>query len=338
MVGWPGSPGDRATPRHGTMILPEVALDPLGLDVQGPNVVAIGGGHGLAQVLEGVQVYAGDIVAIVTVADDGGSSGRLTSTLAIPPPGDIRKCLLALSPEPSIWRELFSYRFDTTDVAGHSLGNLMLAALQDVFDGDFPTAVRVAGSLLGARGEVIPVAPRSLHLRAEIDGRWVDGQAAIARTRGTIRALCLEPDDESASADALRAIRMADQVILGPGSLFTSLISALMVPGIVEAIDQASGRLIFVANLTTQDGETLSLDGIGHLAALQQMTGLTRTGVIVAHHGDLDVPEPVRQLEYEAEEVETFGWHLVEEDLADVGSGWPQHDPIKLGKTLGELV
>jgi len=319
------------------MTLPEVALDPLGFDLQGPSVVAIGGGHGLAQVLEAVQLYAGSIAAVVTVADDGGSSGRLTSTLEIPPPGDIRKCLLALSPEPSIWRELFSYRFEATDVAGHSLGNLMLAALQDIFEGDFPTAVRIAGSLLGARGDVIPAAPRSLHLRAEIDGRWVDGQAAITKTRGKITSMRLEPDDEPASVDALRAIRTADQVILGPGSLFTSLISALMVPGIVEALDEASARLVFVANLTTQDGETLHLDGIGHIAALRQMTGLSRTGVIVAHRGDLHVPEPLRQLTYGADEVETLGWYLVQEDLADVGAGWPQHDAIKLGKTLGEL-
>ncbi|NIA25942.1 MAG: uridine diphosphate-N-acetylglucosamine-binding protein YvcK [Gammaproteobacteria bacterium] len=320
------------------MTLPEVALDPLGLDIQGPNVVAIGGGHGLAQVLEAVQVYAGEIAAVVTVADDGGSSGRLTSSLPIPPPGDIRKCLLALSPEPSIWRELFSYRFEATDVAGHSLGNLMLAALQDIFEGDFPTAVRVAGSLLGCRGEVIPAASRSLRLRAKIDGRWIDGQAAITRTRGTITELQLKPDDEPASVEALRAIHNADQLILGPGSLFTSVISALLVPGIVEAIEHGSGRLIFVGNLITQDGETLGLDGIDHLKALHEMTGLTRTGVIVAHQGPLQVPGPVRQLLYPAEEIGTLGWEIAECDVADLESDWPQHDAIKLGTTLGGLV
>ncbi len=320
------------------MTLPEVALDPLGFDMDGPSVVAIGGGHGLAQVLEAVQLYAGDITAIVTVADDGGSSGRLTSAMEIPPPGDIRKCLLALSPEPSIWRELFSYRFDSTDVAGHSLGNLMLAALQEIFDGDFPTAVRIAGSLLGARGEVIPAAARSLHLRAEVDGRWVDGQVAVARSRGVISRLELEPANESASDDAIRAIHRADQVILGPGSLFTSVISALIVPGMVEAVNDASGRLVFIANLVTQDGETLDLDGIGHLAALRTIGGLTRAGDILAHKGLLDVPDPVRQLDYPAEEVLQSGWELVEEDVADAGTPWPQHDPFRLGALLRDLL
>jgi len=318
------------------MTLPEVALDPLRLDMDGPRVVAIGGGHGLAQVLEAVQLYAGDISAVVTVADDGGSSGRLTSTMEIPPPGDIRMCLMALSPEPSVWRELFAYRFMETDVAGHSLGNLMLAAMQDVF-GDFPTAVRIAGRLLGARGTVIPVAGRSLHLRAEIDGDWVDGQVAIATTRGTITRLLVEPDSETASVDAVAAIRFADQIILGPGSLFTSVISALIVPGVVDAIESSNAQLVFAANLTTQDGETFDLDGPGHVQALSGIAGLEKTGVIVANGAAFDVPAPIRRLEYPVDEVEALGWRLVERDLVDAGATWPQHDSIALGATLAEL-
>ncbi len=318
------------------MTLPEVALDPLGLDIEGPRVVAIGGGHGLAQVLQAVQLYAGEVSAIVTVADDGGSSGRLTSVLPIPPPGDIRKCLMALSPEPSVWRELFAYRFDTTDVAGHSLGNLMLAAMHDIF-GSFPTAVRIAGTLLGARGDVIPVADRSLHLRADIDGQWVDGEVAITRTRGTINSLAIEPADEHASAAALHAIRFADQIILGPGSLYTSVISALIVPGMVDTIDAAAGKLVFVANLTSQDAETLDMDGRAHLEALGRLTGLRRTGVIVANSATFDVPEPVHQLRYRADDVEALGWRMVERDLLDTEAEWPQHDPIALGAQLADL-
>ncbi|MFZ0491812.1 MAG: uridine diphosphate-N-acetylglucosamine-binding protein YvcK [Acidimicrobiia bacterium] len=318
------------------MTLPEVALDPLGVEMDGPRVVAIGGGHGLAQVLEAVQLYAGDISAIVTVADDGGSSGRLTSTLEIPPPGDIRMCLMALSPEPSVWRELFAYRFASTDIAGHSLGNLMLAAMQDIF-GDFPTAVRIAGRLLGARGAVIPVAGRSLHLRAEIDGKWVNGQVAIATTRGTITRLLVEPDTEKASPTATAAIQYADQIILGPGSLFTSVISALIVPGIVDAIESSNAQLVFVANLTTQDGETFDLDGPGHVEALSRIAGLEKTGVIVANGSVLDVADPIRRLEYPVDDVEALGWRLVERSLVDVGAAWPQHDSIALGATLAEL-
>lgn len=314
-------------------MLPEVALDPLGLDLDGVSVVAIGGGHGLAQVLEAVLGYAGKIAAVVTVADDGGSSGRLTSVMDIPPPGDIRKCLLALSPEPSVWRELFAYRFEQGDVAGHSLGNLMLAALQSIVGGDFTAAVRLAGSLLGSRGEVLPAAERSLHLRALIDGRWVEGQAAITKSIGTVEALELEPSDVDPNPDALAAIAGADQIVIAPGSLYTSVISALLVPGIAEVVNQAPGRLIVVGNLATQDGETVGMTGPDHIAALQIHGGLQRAGTIVAHKGDITVPAPLQPLRFDG----VSGWDVVTADLLDTTAAWPQHDPFKLGALLRDL-
>ncbi len=309
----------------------------LDLPKDGPRVVAIGGGHGLAQVLEAIQSYAGDITAIVTVADDGGSSGRLTSTLPIPPPGDIRKCLLALSPEPSIVRELFAYRFDATDVAGHSLGNLMLAALTDMTGSDFEAAVRLAGGLLGSVGRVVPVARQSLHLQALIDGSLVDGQAAITRARGRITELRLVPEDEAANPEALEALAVADQIVIGPGSLFTSVLSALVVPGISEALHHALGRIVYIVNLVTQDGETLGMDAVAHVEALRRIGELDVTGTLVAHHGELVVQPPPNQVRIDRRELVELGWEVVEDDLVDPLEPWPQHDPVRLGRVLAGL-
>ena len=275
----------------------------LGLDPTGPRVVAIGGGHGLAAALQAVQAYASEITAIVTVADDGGSSGRLTAGMGVPPPGDIRRCLLALTPDPSIWYELFSYRFESAedidaadmsprDVDGHSLGNLILAALTDLH-GDFAHAVRLAGDLLGALGTVLPAADRPIDLSAECDHGLVQGQVAVARTPSRIRDLILGPDDIKAHPDAIEAIGTADQIILGPGSLFTSVLAALSVPGISEAVDMSPAQVVAVVNLVTQDGETLGMDGRAHLAAYERFARLTRHAQALVHRGPLVVPRPL---------------------------------------------
>jgi uncharacterized cofD-like protein len=319
-----------------TEISTEAEFDLLELLPGGPSVVAMGGGHGLAQVLEAVQSYASAVAGVVTVADDGGSSGRLTKAMPIPPPGDVRKCLLALSPEPTIWRELFSYRFDESDVAGHSLGNLILAALTDLL-GDFEAAVRTAGSMLGARGRVLPAARQSLHLQAVVDGVVVDGQAEINKSPGRIEELRLVPGDAAANPEAMEAIAGADQIVIGPGSLYTSVISALMVPGITEAMDRARGSLVLVLNLVTQDAESLGLNGPDHVRELQRIAGLRRTGTILANDGPMTVPGSVEQVMIDEAEAAALGWDLATGDLVDRDADWPQHDPIRLGEALARL-
>ena len=315
----------------------ETALDRLRLDESGPAVVAIGGGHGLAQVLEAVTGYASEVTGVVTVADDGGSSGRLTTALPIPPPGDVRKALLALSTEPTIWRELFGYRFETTDVSGHSLGNLMLAALTDLL-GDFEAAVRTSALMLGAQGRVLPAASQSLHLQASIDGRVVDGQAEITQSRGHFDSLTLLPSDATANREAVEAIREADQIIIGPGSIYTSICSALLVPGIAEAVADARGRLVFVMNLVTQDAESLRLTGPEHVQALERIAKLPRTGTVLVHVGELEVPNPVERLQVTPAESQRLEWSLEEAPISDDEADWPQHDPIRLGQALRNLV
>jgi uncharacterized cofD-like protein len=313
----------------------ETALESLLLDPDGPTVTAVGGGHGQAAALEAIQCYAGEIFALVSVGDDGGSSGRL-GDLGIPPPGDVRRCLLALSPEPSLWSELFAHRFGGADVADHSLGNLILAALTDLY-GDFQSAVTTAERMLGALGAVIPVADHPITLEATIDGRKVAGQRAISRARGQITQLGIEPPDAMAARRALAAVAAATQLVIGPGSLYTSVISALKVNMLADAVSAADAKLVFVLNLVTQDGETLDTSGIEHLDALASHVGITGPGVVVVHDGALEVPPGLERVTLDRGEAALRGWEAVFADVADQTADWPRHDPLKLGRVLEEL-
>lgn len=313
----------------------EVLTQPLLLDPSGPRVVAIGGGHGQAAALEAIQCYASKITALVTVVDDGGSSGRLTG-LGIPPPGDLRRCLLALTPEPSLWSELFAHRFSEGDVIDHSLGNLILAGLAHMF-GDFETAVSTAGSMLGAVGDVIPLASDALILHARIDGEVVTGQKSITARSGHFEDLWIEPADVVAARTALAAVATADQIVIGPGSLYTSIISALKVNMLADAVMGAPAQRVFVLNLVTQDGETLGMNGAEHLAALHDHVGVEGPAVVIAHEGDLDVPDGHREVTIDADVAAERGWRVVYADVADQGAEWPTHDPLKLGRILEKL-
>ena len=313
----------------------ETALEPLLLDPEGPSVVALGGGHGQAAALEAIQTYAGQISALVAVADDGGSSGRLTD-LGIPPPGDVRRCLLALTPEPSLWSELFAHRFKGADIDEHSLGNLVLAALSDLF-GDFPSAVATAEMMLGTLGEVIPVADHPVTLSAVVDGVLLEGQVAIAESVGEITSMSIIPADTAASRKALEAVAAADQIVLGPGSLYTSVLSALQVQMLPPAVMGSDAQKVFVLNLVTQDGETLGMGGEDHLKALRLHAGIEGPGVVVVHDGPLTVPADHQRLDVDTEGAARFGWRVVQSDVADHSADWPAHDPLKLGWVLESL-
>lgn len=313
----------------------ETVRQPLLLDPTGPSVVALGGGHGLAAALEAIQLYAGEVTAVVSMADDGGSSGRLTAGLGIPAPGDIRRCLLALTPEPSMWSELFAHRFHTGDIADHSLGNLMLAALTELY-GDFGSAVEAAARMLETVGAVVPATLQPTHLRARVGGRLVEGQAAVTAARGGVERVELVPDGLSANPRAMEAIAEADQIVVGPGSLFTSLVAALRVPGMAGAVGSGRGQIVFVLNLVTQDGETLGLDGMAHLQALVSQAEIARSGVVLVHDGDLEVPPGVERVALTDSMVD--GWAVVRSDLADPMPDWPAHDPVALGQALEGLL
>jgi uncharacterized cofD-like protein len=242
---------------------------------RGPRLVAIGGGTGLSMLLRGLKEYSSNITAVVAVADDGGSSGKLRSELGIAPVGDIRNCIAALADVEPVMTRLLQYRFPVADdggstagLAGHALGNLIIAALSDI-EGDFEEGVRQSNRVLAVRGQVVPAAPVPLTLHAELsDGSRLEGQSRIARARG-IRRVWITPGDVDASAEALQAIAQADLIVLGPGSLFTSLMPNLLIPELRAALAAATAPRVYVANVATQSGETDGFSLGDHLAALR---------------------------------------------------------------------
>lgn len=255
---------------------------------RGPRIVAIGGGTGLSTLLRGLKEHTSNLTAIVTVADDGGSSGVLRTELGIPPVGDIRNCIVALADAEPLMSEVLQYRFpgaegDTHGLGGHALGNLLIAAMTAVEGGDFEDGIRLMNRILAVRGQVVPVSPIPLTLHARLaDGSVVDGQSQVMRTSGIDR-VWLTPDDVQASDDALAAIADAELIVLGPGSLYTSLLPSLLIPAIRDAVERATAPRIFVCNVATQEGETSGFDLAAHLDALVAHTSPTLVDIVLAN-------------------------------------------------------
>lgn len=235
----------------------------------GPAVVAVGGGHGLAASLLAARRYAGSITAVVSVADNGGSTGRLRAASPRPAPGDLRKCLVALAGQPSPLSRAMEHRFDSGELAGHAFGNLLIAALEES-EGDLVGVLDEIGALLGTVGRVLPTTTVPVELRATVDsGATVRGQVAVA-ARADLQRVMLEPADVPACPDAVAALARADQVVLGPGSLYTSVLAATAVPGIRDALAAASDRLVYVCNLRPQASETSGYGVADHVDALRR--------------------------------------------------------------------
>jgi uncharacterized cofD-like protein len=290
------------------------------------RVTGIGGGHGLAASLRAARLYADEVSAVVTVADDGGSSGRLTRELGIPPPGDIRNCLVALS-DGSRLAGLYQHRFTEGTLTGHSVGNLVIAGLTEML-GDFAAAVDEAGRMIGAHGKVHPATTELVDLRALVRGGEVKGQVAVAQSEAPIQAVYLEPRAPEAHPPAVDAILQADQVVLGPGSLFTSLIATLLVPGIRTALRDTKALRIFVCNARMQKGETDGLDAAAHVESLVAHTGHDCVDVVVVQSPQL-ATDGVPLSRWESLPVE-----VVEADLA-TPSG--THEPRRLAQVLEAL-
>jgi uncharacterized cofD-like protein len=238
------------------------------LRARGPRIVAIGGGTGLSVLLRGLKEVTSNITAVVTVADDGGSSGKLRTELGVPPMGDIRNCIAALADAEPAMNQLLQYRFPGNgEFSGHAFGNLLITALTDA-TGDFEEGVRQSNRVLAVRGQVVPVAGRPITIHAELeDGTQLDGESAVSRAHA-IRRIWISPDDVQPSAEALAAITAADIVVIGPGSLFTSLLPPLLVAGMREALADTRASRVFVCNVATQVGETEGFSVADHLAAL----------------------------------------------------------------------
>ncbi len=283
-----------------------------------PKVVAVGGGHGLATTLRAVRTYTDNVTAVVSVADDGGSSGRLRELLGIIPPGDLRKCLVALAEPRSALASAFAYRFSEEELAGHSLGNLVLAGLMDA-SADPVEALGEACRLLGVQGQVLPATTEPVVLKAEADGGQVAGQVAVMAT-DHIRQVSLVPSDPEAPPAARTALAEADQVVLGPGSLFTSVLAAIAVPAIRAGINGSSATTVYVCNLRPQIPETEAFDVGRHVQALVEH------GVSV----DVVLCDPT------AMPLGTPGIPVVQAPLAK-GNGLA-HDPAKLAVALADLL
>lgn len=241
---------------------------------RGPRIVAVGGGTGLSMLLSGVKNITNNLTAIVTVGDDGGSSGRLREDLGILPPGDIRHCITALADDEDLVNKLFKYRFNNGEgLEGHSFGNLFITALCDI-TGDMVSAVRASAKVLSIRGRVLPATLDDMKLVAQMeDGRIIHGESTIPEAHGKIKRLFTEPENCKALPEVIQAIRDAELIILGPGSLYTSVIPNLLIKEISEEIAKSKAKKIYVCNIMTQPGETDGYKASDHLKALIQHAG-----------------------------------------------------------------
>lgn len=311
---------------------------------RGPRIVVIGGGTGLSTLLRGLKNYTRNITAIVTVADDGGSSGRLRSEMGILPPGDIRNCLVALSDTENIMEKLFSYRFDAGTLKGHSLGNLFLAGMADTF-GDFQKGVEHVSKVFALRGQVYPSTLEQVVLGADmVDGTTVKGETQVRDTKGQIKRVYLEPEDCQPIPEALKALEEADLIVLGPGSLYTSVLPNLLVQGLKEKIREVDAPCIYVCNIMTEPGETDQFQVSDHLQSLIDHCGTGMIDMVLANKQEAP-PELLERYELEgsypvrgnADSVEWLGVKYVEADLLQEGDTI-RHDPQRLARVLLRLL
>jgi uncharacterized cofD-like protein len=292
------------------------------------KVTGLGGGHGLAATLRAARLYGDSIAAVVTVADDGGSSGRLTRELGIPPPGDIRNCLVALARDDQL-ADLFQHRFQSGALTGHTVGNLVIAALTEMH-GDFAAAVEAAALRLNTDGRVFPATTDLVRLGAHVEGGLISGQVAVARTSAPIQAVYIDPPDPTACREAVEAIGAADQIVLGPGSLFTSLIATLLVPGIRKAVNESNAKRIFVCNSRMQKGETDGLDASDHVGAVLAHVGPRSVDAVIVQ----SPPFATDGVVVDKDGLEFLNVEVIE---ADVVGADGSHDPQALAEVLREL-
>lgn len=313
---------------------------------RGPRVVVIGGGTGLSNLLRGLKKHTYNITAIVTVGDDGGSSGRLRQELGVLPPGDIRNCITALADEDKLVTDLFKYRFKSGDgLEGHSFGNLFLTAVYAITDGDMIAAVRTASRVLNSCGQVLPATLDGLNLMAEFeDGSIVCGESHIAAEGEgkRIKRLFTEPAEPEATAEAVAAILDAELIVLGPGSLYTSVIPNFIVPGIADAVRQSFAKKIYVCNVMTQPGETTDYSVGDHVEAILSHSKTPSIaanrlmhGVLVNEYGRVvpDLPSGSKPVRFDPERLKELGVTPFRKVLVSEEAP-THHDPAKLAEVI----
>lgn len=310
----------------------------------GPRIVVIGGGTGLSVLLRGLKHYTSNITAIVTVADDGGSSGRLRGDMGILPPGDIRNCVLALADTEPLLEKLFQYRFSGGELEGHSFGNLLIAAMTSI-TGDFQLAIKEFSKVLAVRGRVLPVTASDIRLVAELqDGSIVLGESKVGECGCSIKSLRLEPSDAQPLPEVLQAIAEADALVLGPGSLYTSVIPNLLVNGMSQAIARSAATKIYICNVMTQPGETTQFTASQHVDAIQRLanarivdfvlvnTARIKADLLTKYRAQNSSPVLV-----DMHRLNQLGVRVVADDLLQQGSV-VRHDPEKLARRVMRLI
>lgn len=316
-----------------------------------PSLVAVGGGSGLAVLLRGLKSYYPGpgrpfgLTAVVTMSDDGGSSGRLRRELGVLPPGDIRNCIVALADDEDRLARLFQYRFPSGNgLSGHSFGNLFLTALTGV-TGDFYQAILTAESILSVRGRILPATLRDVRLRGEgLSGRIYEGESAVGSSGEKLRSLQLEPGGVPAFPNAVDALEEADLIVLGPGSLYTSILPNLLITGIREAIKRSRATVVLILNLMTQPGETDRMSALEHFDALEEHVGERLADVVLVNSA-----RPTRRLlrnyadsgadlvEIDVGALAARGVRVIERDLLDSSDELIRHSPAKLAAAVIEL-
>ena len=306
---------------------------------RGPKVVAIGGGTGLSTLLRGLKENTGNLTAIVTVADDGGSSGRLRKELGLPPPGDVRNCIAALADVEPLMTKLFQYRFNEgTGLEGHSFGNLFIAAMTNVA-GNFEEAVRETSRVLAVRGQILPSTPANVTLSAVTqDDETIHGESQITERGGRIKQVFIHPENAQANPDAIRAILNADLIVVGPGSLYTSVLPNLLVHGIRRAIEMSKAVKVYACNVATQHGETDAYSVSDHYQALYQHIegGLFQYVMANDNIREEPLPEALHSKPVRIDRARVNGATIIGADVVSEENRY-HHNPKKLADALIRL-
>ncbi len=314
----------------------------------GPKVVVVGGGTGLAMLLRGLKKYTTNLTAVATVADSGGSSGRLRQDIGVPPPGDIRNCLVALADSEQLMTELFQFRFNgqAGGLSNHSFGNLLIAAMTEI-TGDFEQAVRETSRVLAIRGRVLPPTVDAVELCARMtDGTVVRGEADISAAGKQIDYVYLDPPDVTAVDEVLETIEAAELIVIGPGSTFTSVIPNLLISGVPEALRRSPAVKVFVCNVMTQPGETTGFSASDHVKAIQRHTQELPFDYVLMNVARVEESvleryraEGADQVEADYAEVARMGLIPLRAELISVSAdGWVRHDTVMLARRLMELL
>jgi len=308
---------------------------------RGPKIVTVGGGTGLSVLLSGLKEYTSNNTAIVTVADDGGSSGRLRQQFDMLPPGDIRNCLVALADAPALMRNLFQFRFDkSSELSGHSFGNLFITAMTRL-TGDFEKAIKETSKVLALRGQVIPSTLNNVALVAEYkNGTVVEGEEKIPKAHLPINKVSLKPTEPLATPEAIKAIREAQIIVLGPGSLYTSIIPNLLIKEITDSIVNSSAIKVYVCNVMTQPGETDGFKASDHVRTLVAHSHPRVLDYCIVNTGE--IPDAViKRYEKEnsygvvndAKKIEDMGYRVIADDIV-TSEDVVRHDPLKLARII----